>query len=60
MELDAPAPCALGGRRAEDGEAVAFRISRRTLAGLDLAYPKVDKAKRKELAAARQVLLTGK
>jgi PPK2 family polyphosphate:nucleotide phosphotransferase len=31
-----------------------------TLAGLDLAYPKVDKTKRKELAAARRVLLAGK
>ena len=31
-----------------------------TLAALDLHYPKVDKAKRKELAAARQALLGGK
>jgi hypothetical protein len=28
-----------------------------TLAGFDLAYPRVDKAKREELAAARRVLL---
>ena len=31
-----------------------------TLAGLDLAYPRVDKVKKSELAAARQVLLGGK
>ena len=31
-----------------------------TLAGLDLAYPRVDKAKKSELAAARRVLRGGK
>jgi polyphosphate kinase 2 (PPK2 family) len=31
-----------------------------TLAGLDLAYPKVDKGKLKELAAARRALLASK
>lgn len=29
------------------------------LAALDLSYPKVDKEKRKELAAAKQALLAG-
>jgi hypothetical protein len=31
-----------------------------TLAALDLAYPKVDKGKMKELAAAKRALLAGK
>ena len=37
MELDAPAPCALGGRGSEHREAIAFGITHRTATLLDIA-----------------------